>query len=203
MVPETDQFYWQLSQLLVCADNALENFGNVSQVKGVVRFAGRRLHGSVEDLVVNLELGFDEWRDAASYVRVEVGEECVHDCSEDHTDGRERHVGVSDDIEETLQPLCDNSSATAGWAHSRAHHKVNNSEPRLFLVFAVVPASESHKLSNKFDWWLSSILFFLWHVEVVDEDDVLLTESGTIAIFSSLFEVGLKIVLRLISRCLG
>jgi len=189
MIPKTDQFYRQLSQLLVCADNALENFRNVSQVKGVVRFAGRRLHGSVEDLVVNLELGFYKWRDAASYVRIKVGEECVHDCSEDHTDSRERHVGVSYDIKETLQPLGDNSSSTARWAHSRTHNKVNNSEPRLFLVIAVVPASESHELTNKFDWWLSAILFFLWHVEVVDEDNVLLTESGTIAIFSSLFEV--------------
>ncbi len=117
MVPKTDKLDWKLSKLLVCADNALENFGDVSQVEGVVRLAGCGLHGSIQDLVVHLELSLNERDDARFYVRAEVCEESVDNRSEDHTDCREGHVCVRNDVEEALQSLCNYRSTTAWWAH--------------------------------------------------------------------------------------
>lgn len=93
----------------------------------------------------------------------------------------------------------DNVSATNRREHSS--HKIDSAKVFEFLGVKVIPSSVVHPLSQEFDWRLSSIFFFLRHVEIVNKDDyfvssffrpilALTTTSADFAIDESLDLVG-------------
>jgi len=53
-------------------------------------------------------------------------------------------------------------------------------------------------LSEKLEWWLSTVLFLLWHIEIVDEDDEFLSDWWAIYSLSSFLEFIIKVVLSLV-----
>lgn len=57
-------------------------------------------------------------------------------------------------------------------------------------------------LSNEFNWRLCTVFFLLGHVEIVYEDDALLTDRRSEDTLTPLFEFGVDSILSLISRCL-
>ena len=71
----------------------------------------------------------------------------------------------------------------------------------LFLV--VVPAALSHKLSQDLDGGLCTEFLFLWHIEIVNENDALHTETGSINIRSNLINLGVYDILYLVTVGLG
>jgi hypothetical protein len=60
-----------------------------------------------------------------------------------------------------------------------------------------------HELSEKFERWLGTILFLLWHVEIIDEDNEFLTDWWSINSLSPLLKFFIKEILGLICRGLG
>jgi len=55
-----------------------------------------------------------------------------------------------------------------------------------------------HPLSYELNWWLSTILFLLWHVEIINENDEPLAGRWTINTFSSLFKLLIEGLLGLV-----
>lgn len=73
MVPKTKELDWGLCQLLVSTDDTLENLRDITQVECVMGLAGCWLHWTVENLIVNFELGVDHDGNAISNVLCKIG----------------------------------------------------------------------------------------------------------------------------------
>jgi len=103
----------------------------------------------------------------------------------------------------SLQALGNDRATTTGWAHSRNENDIDDRVEGLFFAVTLVPAGVVHELTEQFNGRLGTILFLGRHVEIIDEDDVLLAERWAIDTLTSLFEFVIEVILGLISRCLG
>jgi hypothetical protein len=68
---------------------------------------------------------------------------------------------------------------------------------------SIIPSLVVHPLSKDFNWWLCTILFLLWHVQIINEDDESLTCWWAINTFSSFFDFRINCILCLIFSSLG
>lgn len=161
------------------------------------------LHWTVKNLIVDFELRLDQlWKNVLDL----FGEGCkegIHNCAENLADSFETDLSVSDDVKVTLKTLSQFSATTTWLTHSRADNVVDNGEPWLFLVLTIVPTAEVKELTDQLNWWLSTELFLLRHVKIIDEDDELLAERWTPAVLSTFFVIGLQVILSLIGGSLG
>jgi hypothetical protein len=98
----------------------------------------------------------------------------------------------------SLKSLGDWRSTTTWRTHSANEDDIFNFHERLFLALSIVPTLMVHPLSEQLDGWLSTILFFLWHVEIINEDHETFTWGWSIDSLSSLFKFLIKGVLGLI-----
>lgn len=73
----------------------------------------------------------------------------------------------------------------------------------MLLVLVVVPAALSHELSQNFDWWLGTELFFLWHVKIINKDNSLHSESWTVDTKSDLVKLAINDILNLVAMSLS
>lgn len=165
-----------------------------------MRLAGCGLHWAIQNLVVYLNLGLDQAWNHSFDIRGKTGEESIYNCGVDHAYRSVRHISVWDNVKMTLETLCNNGTTTSRWTHSWTDDYVNNCEPWLFFVITIIPSSKVHKLTKKFDWRLCTVLFLLWHVKIINKNDVFLAKRWAPAVLSSLFEVRLEIVLSLVCR---
>ena len=126
-------------------------------------------------------------------------EERVNNCLEDDSDCVERNISVRQEVVVTLKTLCNLGSSTSRWTHGRNKDDVNNSVEWFVLILTVVPAAMITLLSEQLNWWLCSISFLLWHIQVIYEDDVLFAKRWTVHALSSLFEFLIQEILKILS----
>lgn len=112
-------------------------------------------------------------------------------------------VSVCHNVKVALESLGDHTSASTWGTHCSYEDDIFNSLPRTLFILAVVPTSVVHPLSQKFERGLSTVVFLLWHIQIINENDELLANRGSIHSLSSLFELIIKIVLSLICRGLS
>lgn len=98
----------------------------------------------------------------------------------------------------SLEPGSQRASATAGWTHGGDKHDILNFHERFFFLGSVVPTLVVHPLSQDLNWRLCTISFFLWHVQVVDEDCKSLSCRWPIDSFSSFLKLLIESFLSLI-----
>ena len=71
--------------------------------------------------------------------------------------------------------------AAASWWSLRTH-ELDVDKSKLRLILKVVPIPVIHPLPKQLNRWLSTILFHLWHIEIIDKDNRLLAPlSGGLA----------------------
>jgi len=73
----------------------------------------------------------------------------------------------------------------------------------MLLVLVVVPTSLSHELSQNLNWGLSSEFLLHGHVKIINEDDALHAEAGSVDTSSNLFELHVDNILNLVAVSLG
>jgi hypothetical protein len=88
--------------LLVSINDTLVDTGNISKVEKVMLLGRGRLEGSIEHLVVDLKLSFNEGIEAVSYFLNEGGVEGRSDSFIDSSNSFILEVGESQDVEVSL-----------------------------------------------------------------------------------------------------
>ena len=86
----------------------------------------------------------------------------------------------SNDIKVTSEARCYWVLASCRWAHCSYKQKIGNFNELVCFAIVVVPWSVIHPLSEQLNGGLSSLLFDLWHVHVIDEYDQLFIATWSI-----------------------
>jgi|LakMenEpi03Aug12_release.lakeMendotaPanAssembly.Ray.scaffolds.fasta_scaffold1198429_1 hypothetical protein len=73
----------------------------------------------------------------------------------------------------------------------------------MLVIFAIIPASLVHELTQDFDWWLCTILFNLRHIQIINKDDSSFWVRRSENTLSSLFKLRINDVLHLVAVSLG
>jgi len=133
--------------------------------------------------------GLDNLANGSADSLRETSDESTEDLGEDHGDVLLAQIGIGQEVEMSLEPLGKGGSTTARWSHSRNEDDILDPHERLLLFGSVVPSLMIHPLSDELDWWLGTILFLLWHVQIINENDEPLAGWWTINTFSSLLEL--------------
>jgi hypothetical protein len=102
-----------------------------------------------------------------------------------------------------LQTGGDCGSTTSWWTHRRYEEHVFNPIEWLLLRFTIIPSLVVHVLSEKFKRRLCTVLLFFWHVEIVDENSVLLAHGWSVNTLAPLIKFLIKVILSLIGRRLS
>jgi len=100
------------------------------------------------------------------------------------------HVSISD-------------SLLAAWGLHGSAVSDSNSLAELLLAVKLVPSIVVHPLSEKLNGWLGAINLFLWHVEIIDEDDGVLSKRWSPDALTTPVHASVNDVLSLIGRCLS
>jgi len=174
MSPNLDEFGFVPAAVVVDFEDALEDFGNVSQVIDIVRLGrgGQQFLGRL-DSVVDFNCRFYQFLFhnllGTGQVFAVVEEEPLHHVLEYHFEGvgQERFH-----VEQVVMAAVTEGNGVA--ALGRRTH--GGQEGDVFKVFEfegfqVVPSAFVHPLAQDFDGRLGHVGFFERHVEVVDEDD--------------------------------
>lgn len=72
----------------------------------------------------------------------------------------------------------------------------------MLVVLSIIPTFLILKLSQDLNWWLR-LEEDLWHVEIINKDNALHSESWTEVVFSSLVKFHINDVLNLVAMSLG
>ena len=99
------------------------------------------------------------------------------------------------------QSIGDEGPASAGGAHGAQDDQVLQLHVKEGLP--VVPAFMVHVLPDQLDGRLCPEGFLLRHVEVVDEDDALLADGGTVVALATFLHLAVDGVLGLVGAGLG
>jgi hypothetical protein len=102
-----------------------------------------------------------------------------------------------------LEPWGNERFTTTWSSHGSNKHSIDNISEWMLRVFSVVPASLVNELSKDFDWWLSTIVLLLRHVQVVNKDNASHSKSRTKVIFPSLIKFVVNNVLDLVAVSLS
>lgn len=111
--------------------------------------------------------------------------------------------GEGNHVEVTLESGCDEGLTTTWRAHSRNDHCINDVSEGVLVVTALVPAALVDQLSQNFNWRLCTIVLFLWHVEIVDEDNATHAKFGSEVVLPTLVQLHIDDVLNLVGMGLG
>ena len=74
---------------------------------------------------------------------------------------------------------------------------------RMLVIFAIVPASLVHELTQDFNWWLGTILFNLRHIQIINKDDSTFRVRWSEHTLSPLFQLRIDNILNLVAMSLG
>lgn len=204
MSPKFDEIFIALNCFCVCFRHSLENFAKVTQVERVVRLCGRwpesplylivNVDGARYDVVFQTDDTIWEWHFSLSSVHP------LHDVSEDC---RKRNVRVRlyiDQVKVANVSIADNISR---WLHSSDKRHFDGSSEVLLRRVDVIPTTVVHPLSQQLDWRLCTILLFLWHIQIVDENHAVLAKRRTVEALSLLLHTRVDDLLSLICSRLG
>jgi hypothetical protein len=97
----------------------------------------------------------------------------------------------------TLEALGKRRAATAGWAHSG--NKDNILQLHEIFGGSIVPSFMVHPLSKQLNWGLCKVLFFLGHVQVINEVNKFFTDGGTVDTFTTLVKLLIDSILSQVS----
>jgi hypothetical protein len=162
--------------------DALEDFRDVSQVVGVVRLGRRRLKPALDFRVCDDSRLHNAILKAFHALSPRLlgftAKHPVHHLTKDLLLGCAR-VGFN--VEDVVVPhvaVGDWVSANAWRTHCSAElHILNKLE--FFFPNDVVPSAVVHPLTEQFDWRLRTPFLPAWHVQVVNENDILLAWRRT------------------------
>lgn len=178
MGPKLDEITLSQERFVCCFGDSLENFREISQVIDIMRLRWRRkqFFGSL-DLRVEFNSGVDnvilEIGDSLGQSLRQVGEVPLEDSAEDLD---ERFSIEWLDIHQVEVPNVThrhNVSTTDGRKHGC--DKVDAAKVLELFGLEIVPTSVVHPLSQQFNRRLSAVLLLLRHVEIIDEDNNLIT----------------------------
>ena len=102
----------------------------------------------------------------------------------------------------SLKSLGQEGTSSSWESHSRDEDNVNDLPLLLFLI-SVVPALMVHPLADELNWWLSLVLLFLRHVEIINKDTELLSSWWSEHTLSSLLHSFIKGILGLVGTGLS
>lgn len=183
--------------------HSADDLRDISQVEGIMslQWCGLQI---LLDLEEDLPGGSDDVFLHIGHIRIVLTdpEMPFEDTSENGSHSVFIEIGESNDVEVSLESWGDIRFTTSWRSHSSDDTCVNDISERMLVVFSVVPASLIDKLSQNFNWWLSSE-YLLWHIEIINKDDAFHTESGTKVILSSLIKLHVNNVLDLVTSSLS
>ena len=181
-------------------EDALEHLGHVAQVKRVVEL-GRDGQHRAANLQVHVNGGLDCYR-CFEFVRgFTRGEVASEDRLEDLCQGlfcRLRHI---DDLEVAHEARRQRLTSTTRWSSSADHTELLDLLPG--ELRPVVVALHVDELSEQLNGRLCSIELFLWHVDIVDEDQALRVALEAVDITIALRNLGIKHGLNALTLSLG
>jgi len=111
-------------------------------------------------------------------------------------------VSVCHDVKVSLQSLSNGVSTSTWWSHGTNKDEVLYLHEWLLLGFSIIPTLVITELSQKLKRWLGSVCLLLWHVEIINENNKLLTNWWTEHTLSSFVQLLIKRILSLVGRCL-
>ena len=160
-----------------------------------------RLGGSGKQLlqkcIVNLEGGGDHGLGARMDLRIEIRlRERVQDQLEDLRHGRVRELGEREEREVAQEAVGHDLSAAARRPHGAHHRHVDDLVPLDQL--SVPPAAMAEPEAQDLNGRLRAVRLAQGHVDVVNEDDVLLARGRAVDALAPLVELGIEHVLRLV-----
>jgi len=204
MSPESCQNILVFDLFLCAQANTANNFAHITQVEGIVRFQWCWLQLFL-NLLVNLQCCCNYFTFKASNVRSEIAnaevpfkqgaEYCFHwvfiKCCK------------CDDIEMTLESWSNEWFTAAGRSHGTDDKCILHDTERMLFVLIVIPTALSHKLSENFNGWLCTELFFLGHVKIINEDNTFHSKTRSENTSPDLIKFHVNNVLNLVAMSLG
>ena len=82
-------------------------------------------------------------------------------------------------VEMAQEPWSYRIFATRWRTHGAHKHDISQFSERIFLLRSIKPRLVIKPLSQEFNGWLGSLLFYSWHIQVINEDNELFAERRT------------------------
>ena len=156
---------------------SLEDFGDVSEIEGVMRFLGCRKQIGL-DLIVDFDDSVDNWRDQFSDILREPFQEMFQDCCKDEANSLRVEFIVTHHVEMPNNSGSNLSFSSSRWTQSSQNQNILYLHE--LLIFSVVPTLMVQKLSQKLNRRLGFELFLLWHIQVINENYIFFAYRSTI-----------------------
>lgn len=103
----------------------------------------------------------------------------------------------------TLHARSDVSFTTTWRTHGANEHSVDELTEWMLVVSQVIPSTLIQHLAKNLDRRLSTVLFDLGHVQVIDENDDSLAKAGSEYTSAALFKLVVNDILDLVAVSLG
>ena len=103
----------------------------------------------------------------------------------------------------SLHTGCDTRFATTWRSHSANKHSIDECAEGMLVISQLIPSTLVKHLTQDLDRRLSTVLFDLGHVEIIDKDHDLMAKTSTKYAISSLLKFTIDDVLHLVATSLG
>jgi hypothetical protein len=180
--------------------NALEDLGNISQIEGIERFVRGRSQLSL-DSVVHIEHGIYNQSSVVSDGVSKSPQEEFYNGVEDVFNGVLIQLSVGQQVEVSNDSVGDEGSTTTWGTHSSNDDQILDFHE--FELLSVIPSKVIKVLSKDLHRGLSTILFLLGHVEIIDKENALLASRRAIDTLSPLLKLSIDGILGLVGGCLS
>lgn len=162
-----------------------------------MRFAGSWLQrcGHIFEYILR---AFNDLLNRLTHFIGESTNECSQDFLENHRHRVTTKIGIRQEVEMPLEPCCQRASSSSRGSHGCNEHNVLDLHERLLFLSSIIPALVVHPLSKDLNWRLCTISFFLWHIEIVNEDGESFSSWWTVHALSSFLELFIETFLCLI-----
>lgn len=103
----------------------------------------------------------------------------------------------------SLQAVRDVLTSTTGWPACGDDDQVLDPQERLILALTIIPAGVVHVLTEDLERRNGTPLLLFRHIEIVDEQNELLTNWRSVDTFAPLVEATIKLILSLVGAGLS
>ena len=149
------------------------------------------------------QLGVSERIYHKLYRLSEARDKRLQNGKEDLLNSRVLKVSVRDYIEVSGDTICNVLSSTTRRSHCSHKNDIFYLLEWFLFSFSIIPSFMIHPLSKNLYRGLSTIHLFLRHIQVINEDDKLLTRSGPKDPFPPFLKLRVQHILCLVSASLS